>query len=685
MQKYLFLLPFLMMVLVNAQTRRIEGEKLPSKSSVVKKTGDFIDVNTPNYPESNFNIEQLINEVLISGTNACSGNVSNVKVSPNVNIQNSKSSYGYFNKGTTNFPFNEGIVLMTGYAKNAGNFFIPAYLRGNLTTGGDLDLANALGVSNSSLLDATYIEFDFIPANSQLSFTYIFASEEYIDEFSCTFTDGFALLIKKVGDANYTNLAVLPNGDGPVSVTNIHTANLNCGAINQQYYGGDNFSPEKETNFFGRTIPLTATTTVIPGQTYHFKMVLADFGDRLYDTGVFLKAGSFNIGIQINDGNGNALPDVISICQGTSKILNAQVSTAGASYQWYFNGTLIPGATLPTYTANSAGTYKVEIFLPNSTCPGEAQIIIKTPPDPIISVTSSKSTICSGESVVLTASGAETYSFSGLPGTGNTQTVSPTQTTIYSVTGENEGGCRGNTETITITVIPALVSTLIDVEICKGLSAILDAGSGINYSYLWNTGETTQKITVDKEGIYTVTIDNGVCSEIFSATVSYVKVPAIEDVLYDRNILTIIIQQPIPANLEYSLNDGMNWQNSNIFPNVLPNTNYLIAVRVSGDLCYASTQFYTFFVSNVMSPNSDGINDIIDFSGVSKNKEFSALIFDRYGKEVFRATPTNAIWKGDYNFSGIPTSAYWYQVFWIDNGSEKVIQKTGWIVVKNRN
>ena len=96
-------------------------------------------------------------------------------------------------------------------------------------------------------------------------------------------------------------------------------------------------------------------------------------------------------------------------------------------------------------------------------------------------------------------------------------------------------------------------------------------------------------------------------------------------------------------------------------------------------------RYYTFFVNNIISPNADGFNDIVDFSGVSKNKEFSALIFDRYGQEVFRSTSTNFIWKGDYNGSVNPTGSYWYQVFWIDGVSGKVIQKTGWIVVKNRN
>src|SRR5690606_31057867 len=139
--------------------------------------------------------------VLISGGANCTSSVSNVVVSPDLGVTSPNRSWGYFNKGTTNFPFNEGVVLMTGPANNAGNFFIPTALgtgsTGTLGTGGDPDLAAAIGVNTSNLIDATYIQFDFTPVTNQITFNYIFASEEYDGSYPCSFTDGFALLIKK--------------------------------------------------------------------------------------------------------------------------------------------------------------------------------------------------------------------------------------------------------------------------------------------------------------------------------------------------------------------------------------------------------------------------------------------------------------------------------------------------------
>lgn len=216
---------------------------------------------------------------------------------------------GFFNKGTTAFPFTKGIVLSTGYARNAGNSFISGVLSNTFSTTGDTDLSTALGVANN-YNDATYIEFDFVPTSNEVTFRYIFASEEYAEDYPCNFTDGFALLLKpNTPGSTYTNMAVLPGGAGAVSVTNIRPATkangaaLACGPLNAAYFAGYN-TAAIETNFNGRTIPLTAKATVTPGQSYHFKMVLADWDDGSYDSSVFLEAGSFDIGVQILDPTG---------------------------------------------------------------------------------------------------------------------------------------------------------------------------------------------------------------------------------------------------------------------------------------------------------------------------------------------------------------------------------------------
>ncbi|WP_415326450.1 choice-of-anchor L domain-containing protein [Chryseobacterium sp. MMS23-Vi53] len=1179
--------------LVFAQNRDRKGIiSKPTAQSM--KAGAFIDVNAAGYPESNYGITQLVKDVLISGGSTCSAaNVTNVHVSPDLPTSDQNRSWGYFNKATTNFPFAKGIVLTTGYARKAGNNF-QATLSDGLPVQGDVDLATALGIPNNQLKDASYIEFDFVPASTKVTFRYLFASKEYQLDYPCTIGDGFALLLKKATDPTYTNLAVLPTG-GNVSVTNIHpaiTTGVGCGAVNETYFGGYNTS-NIETNFNGRVVPLTATATVIPGQTYHFKMVLADYQDSNFDSAVFLEAGSFDIGVQLLDPAGVALPSSINVCDNAPQTFTASVQGGGATYQWLLGTTPIPGATNASYTATQPGVYTVQVFLPGNTCPGTASItivggtsptvqnatltacyvtgnaifnltsaqgsisttpgatfayyltqadalagntntipnpttfqsagqtvyvsvksgfcskvaelqLIKAPQmtatiapptqltctnsqitlnastsvyptgatfawtttngnivsgantltpvvnaagtytltisntyqpgnltctatanvtvtgdsaPPTTGLTASKVLICAGESVTLTATGGATYNWVGLPGTGNTQTVSPTTNTTYTVTAVGANGCvsqnpatitiqvsqpitvqnatlfkcyqtgginydlteaqtqittaggvtfayylnqadanaqnnntignpanfnspggqtiyvlvknggcsyvvtlqllstpqttltiappgqitcttnqitlnastsviptgstiawttagtgnivsgantltpvvnsggvytltvtnvnqpgnlnctytanvtvtqnttlpvagvtstfpqicpgesvtltatggatynwtgltgngntqivsptttttytvfavgangcvsatpatitivvgppvailaaskskicagesvtltasggvtyewvgltgNGNTQVVTpttnpqqycvyalggngckvanptcisIEVVPAIVSTLQDVYVCAGDFGILDAGAastGPNYTYLWSNGATTQTISVNVPGTYSVTISNGTCSKVFTAQLINPTLPQFNNITYENHILTLSTTNPAGGILEYSIDGGLTWQNSNIFYNVLDNTSYNLMVRVKDAKCSTTLEYFTFIISNAITPNSDGKNDVIDFTGISKYNNFAASIFDRYGQEMFKASKTETIWNGMMrNSLSIPTATYWYKVQWENPASKKLELRNGWILLKNR-
>ncbi|STD03301.1 hypothetical protein [Chryseobacterium carnipullorum] len=121
----LFFLFFL--VISTFSYSQTDGPRKPPKNkpsgSAVQKVGNFIDVNTPGYTQSSYSITQLVKDVLISsGTNTCvTPTVSNVKITPNHAVTDADRSWGYFNQGTTNFPFKDGIVLSTGKARRAGN------------------------------------------------------------------------------------------------------------------------------------------------------------------------------------------------------------------------------------------------------------------------------------------------------------------------------------------------------------------------------------------------------------------------------------------------------------------------------------------------------------------------------------------------------------------------------------
>ncbi|MDP1315250.1 hypothetical protein, partial [Klebsiella pneumoniae] len=77
-----------------------------------------------------------------------------------------------------------------------------------------------------------------------------------------------------------------------------------------------------------------------------------------------------------------------------------------------------------------------------------------------------------------------------------------------------------------------------------------DAGAGPNYTYLWSTGATTQTITTNLPGTYSVTISNGVCSKTFTAQLINPDLPQFTNIVYDNHILTLTASNPTGGVLE---------------------------------------------------------------------------------------------------------------------------------------
>jgi len=779
MKKYLHLFTLFFLLLgtfVFAQTNRPPAKKTISPTA---KAGDYIDVNVPPYPESNFTPSQLVTDVLVGTSGSCgTPNISNVTVSPNHAVTNNNRFWGYFNKGTANFAFDEGIVLTTGFARKAGNSAETLILSDGNGGGSDPDLIAAIGVT-TSINNAAILEFDFVPTSSQMKFRYMFASEEYTGSFPCPptqYDDAFALLLKpNTPGATYTNLAILPGGAGPVSVPNILPGSFSCGPINAQYFGS--LAPNA-TNYNGITAPLTAEATVIPGQSYHIKMVVADARDSSYGSAVFLEAGSFDIGVNLLDQQGAQLPAEINVCDNVPQVITASTSGPNLQYQWFLNGTAIPGATTNTITAVQPGEYKIVVTVPGNPCPGSASIIINggtTPlaqdasyllcstPDittfdlngakdlisptpnavfrfyenqadalaqndnyitnianyngannqilyvqvsdgefcsklieltlyrevtPVASIAVDRMRVCAGETVNLTASGGTTYEWVNFNGTGDTQSIAISQTTTFEVYAIGPKGCRSlQPAKVTVEVVPFVATPLLDVEMCLGDSIVLDAGAGDNYSYLWSTGAETQTITVSQLGTYKVLIRNGICEKEFSVTVSAAASPYITNLNYENNTLTVTAANPpinnIPGVLEYSIDD-INWQESNVFSGLVDNKNYTVRVRIKGTTCYGFIDFFTLQISNVITPNNDGVNDVLDLSSLGNFKNFTGSIYDRYGVEMFRFSKETPVWNGTVGGKRLPTATYWYKFNFEYDKSKTQMSRSGWIMLKNR-
>ena len=292
--------------------------------------------------------------------------ITNISSSINGSI-NGLSSYGSFDRATSNFPFENGILLSTGNINSAGNTINTSPLNeGNDNWTTDSDLENALNLTGT--INATAIEFDFISVANQIQFNYLLASEEYLGTNPCSYSDGFAFLIREANSTGpFTNIAIIPGTSIPVNTNTIHDEIVGfCPASNDTFFEGYNLG---DTNYNGRTTILTATASIQPNVQYRIKLVIADQGDEFYDSAVFIEGNSFNASVDLG-------PDIVTC--GDSVDLDGNIENSQASYEWFQNGTPIAGQTNPTLEVTESGTYRVEIsiLLNNTSCVIEDDVVV---------------------------------------------------------------------------------------------------------------------------------------------------------------------------------------------------------------------------------------------------------------------------------------------------------------------
>lgn len=247
--------------------------------------------------QSNSDADNLVNEVFITGT--CK-NVSNISSS------GALESFGVFQNAATILGFPEGIILSTGNARSAEgpNGSVETTTQfGNMSVDRDL-----VDIATDQLFDVTVLEFDFVPVETEVTFQYVFASEEYCEFVGTNFNDVFGFFVSGPGingpfSDGAINVARLPDSDEFVSINTVnHSINRNSYVKNEMRDDIDNcnitFDPKHlfTIEFDGFTIPLLARFSVIPCETYHIRLVVGDVGDDKLDSAVFLRANSFDLG-----------------------------------------------------------------------------------------------------------------------------------------------------------------------------------------------------------------------------------------------------------------------------------------------------------------------------------------------------------------------------------------------------
>ena len=325
-----------------------------------------------------YSVEELVTEVLIDSE--CN-QAFNVTSSTGIDF-GSTNGIGYFEANGSSWPFENGLIMTSGDVANAAGPESGVLVDGTYAWPGDGDLEAFIpGLNAGDTNNASIIEFEFVPVSNSMSFDFIFAAEEY-GTFQCTFTDAFAFLLTD-SSGNTSNLAIVPGTDDPISVLTVRDDQYNgsCESVNAEwfanYYGPGGLPPlTSPTNFIGHTEVMTATATVIPNEVYTIKLVVADDGDTIYDSAVFIDGGSFDIG-QLDLGEDILVSSGNALCEGQEIVLDAGALPNNSSIEWFMDGTLIEGETGVTLSVTETAFYSAIITVDNTDCAYGDDILVE--------------------------------------------------------------------------------------------------------------------------------------------------------------------------------------------------------------------------------------------------------------------------------------------------------------------
>lgn len=472
----------------------------------------------------------------------------------NITFTGTPHAAGTFDGNGTTLGLNGGIVLTTGESVRAlGPDAFNSAGFGN-GTAGDPDLTDL--ANNFTTYDAAILEFDFVPQSDTIRFNYIFGSEEYPEYVGSPFNDVFGFFLSGPGisgpySGGAENIALIPGTTDAVAINNLNngysaTEPPSGPCNNCAYYVDNSSGPAVE--YDGHTVVLTAQAVVVPCQTYHIKIAIADAGDGALDSGVFLEEGSFSAvgGDPVELVAAQGVSGVEEGCDVGSFVfrrLTGPSNTASLTVGYNVSGTATPGVdytALPGSITIPAGEDSVVLNIEgvlDFTPEGNESVVLtlagggcscSAPPSVSMDIvdndiqlslaTTGTTTICLGQTANLTATGSGSitpYSGSWDNGAsaGANVAVSPTQTTTYTYTLTDACGGQTLTSSETVSVITSGLSVDDTTQCFQGnaFSFVNEGATGGTVSHYWEFGDGNDSnsenlvYSYGAAGVYTVT------------------------------------------------------------------------------------------------------------------------------------------------------------------------------------
>lgn len=378
--------------------------------------------------------------------------------------------------------------------------------------------------SNANICAGDCISFTDNSTNSPTSWSWSFPGAATTSSTSqnptniCYNTAGtytVTLTATNASGSNSTTQVITVNPNPTVTVTPASPSICAGSSVLLTATGATSYSWSPATNLSSTTTD-TATASPAATQTY---TVTGTTGSC---------SGTQAITVTVNPNpSATVSPLAAAICAGDSVSITA---AGGTTYSW-LPATGLSTASGPSVSASPASTQTYTVTVSNAQgCQDTVQITITVNPLPAVTVTPSSPTMCPGDSVTLTASGASTYLWSPTTAlnttTGSTVIAQPPSTTTYTVTGTSTAGCT-DTQSVAVTVNNSLSLTASPASpsICPGDSVSITASGATSYTWSPATGLSSASgatVTASPAAttVYTITGTSGSCSATQTVTVT---------------------------------------------------------------------------------------------------------------------------------------------------------------------
>ena len=407
------------------------------------------------------------------------------------------------------------------------------------------------------------------------------------------------------------------------------------------------------------------------------------------------------------------------ICEGATLTLTT-ANVTGGTFSWTgvnsFSSS-VQNPSIAAITTAASGDYTATVTVDGCTSAASDLISVVVNAKPAITASANKTSICAGESVTLTASGAGssgTYAWDD-GSTSNLISLSTSSSKTYSVTGTDANGCT-NSSAVSITVNAIPTFTIIGNAVCTGnlLSiAVTPATGGVaDYNYTWTVPfgavapGSVPSFSTTVPGIYTGKIKdkNTECESINqTVTATFYPLPSAAAIVASDNK----VMEGESLNLTAAASGGTGAYTYTWVPNAT--TNYTITggenalfnaikegivnikyqvkdanncLTQSADLAITIAPATIIFdLPNAFTPNGDGKNDVLKLitnAGVNELRSFK--IFSRSGNLVFESRDVSRGWDGRYNGNLLPIDIYYWTAVYVDRNNV-TNSKTGTVLL----